>query len=58
MIPDYDSKECCICHKMIDDCWPPLCEEKDCEDRYLVEVNYNAWAKKEVERRRYIRKHQ
>ena len=48
--------ECCICHKEISDCWPPLCDDEDCEKRFFVEVSYNAWAKKEVEKENYRNK--
>ena len=48
--------ECCICHKEIADCWPPLCDDEDCEKRFFVEVSYNAWAKKEVEKENYRNK--
>ena len=40
--------ECCICHKDIEDCWPPLCDDEDCDKRFMVEVKFNKWAKEEV----------
>ena len=41
--------ECCICHKEILDRIPPLCDDDDCEERFIVEVEFNQWAKKQVE---------
>ena len=40
---------CCICHKKIDDCIPPLCDNEDCENRFMVEVWFNKWAKEQVD---------
>ena len=39
--------------KEIEDCYPPLCDDPDCDERFMVEVNYNAWAKKEAEKENY-----
>ena len=41
--------ECCICHKEIADCCPPLCDDPDCDKRFMVEVNFNKWAKEQVD---------
>ncbi len=41
---------CCICHKEIADCWPPLCESEDCEENFRLECVYNEWAKEQVKR--------
>ena len=42
--------ECCICHKEIADCIPPLCDNEECEERYMVEVKFNKWAKEQAKK--------
>ena len=40
---------CCICHKEIADCSPPLCANVECEKLFRIKVNYNKWAKEQAE---------
>ena len=47
--------KCCICNNEIADCLPPLCENKDCEERFMVEVKFNKWAKEEVAKNENIK---
>ena len=42
--------DCCVCHKKIADCWPPVCDDKDCEYWFKVECNYNHWAREQANR--------
>ena len=41
---------CCICNNEIADCYPPLCDNEDCENRFMVEVKFNTWAREEANR--------
>jgi len=41
---------CCICHKEIADCWPPLCDDKNCEDVFKLEAAHDTWAREQANR--------